>query len=581
MATTNEKKIHTEEIEIRSQALMQLLSDTSIYWKDDLEDVDRTFTIDAPFYNFVWSWEACCQAGIPRDSDSESTKEARKDLSDLLGLVQTSNTRESYFKARDNILKTKKIKFEYLWTIFGHGQQVYANSFLEEMQMLEVHDFWEQGEALEVLCRGVDWDGAKLATYHYYFSIKEYQGERPINSLDVVPVDLFNVANTAPDNSDLRTKLIERGRRFCELCSQDSGALQCEYVGDALTDATSLHRLNPVRMKEARHKEASSGADSRFYDMVPYNIPRKDRGVIIDNWTFLNSARNPRWFPSPPLGVRPGGVFLTCQCLVCKLSPIQKVANASAKAFANDEEMLVLLPPKLLGFVLKSKIWAQFAVDKMQRTYLRGSLELTKAFDEELQLNEDDKDLLLALVNGHQALLPQFEGSGPGIPGHNNQGTDVIEGEGQGLAIMLHGPPGVGKTLTAETIAKRTNRPLLSVSVAEIGVQPHEAEHKLTDIFADAARWQAVLLMDEADVFVEERQKGELDRNALVSELLRCLEYYEGIIILTTNRIRTIDIALQSRIHLAIQYKGLSADSSLQIYKDNLARIPPNEIEHG
>lgn len=119
------------------------------------------------------------------------------------------------------------------------------------------------------------------------------------------------------------------------------------------------------------------------------------------------------------------------------------------------------------------------------------------------------------------------------------------------------------------------------MSVAEIGVQPHEAEHKLTDIFADAARWQAVLLMDEADVFVEERQKGELDRNALVSELLRCLEYYEGIIILTTNRIRTIDIALQSRIHLAIQYKGLSADSSLQIYKDNLARIPPNEIEHG
>lgn len=73
--------------------------------------------------------------------------------------------------------------------------------------------------------------------------------------------------------------------------------------------------------------------------------------------------------------------------------------------------------------------------------------------------------------------------------------VDVVEGKGQGLVILLHGPPGVGKTLTAETVALATGKPLLSVSTAEIGIEPKEAERNLTEIFQDASRWEAVLLM--------------------------------------------------------------------------------------
>jgi hypothetical protein len=68
----------------------------------------------------------------------------------------------------------------------------------------------------------------------------------------------------------------------------------------------------------------------------------------------------------------------------------------------------------------------------------------------------------------------------------------------------------------------------MTVSVAEIGVTAQEAEKSLTPVVADAARWEVVLLMDEADVVVEERTKGDLQRNALVSVLLRSLKYYEG-----------------------------------------------------
>ena len=67
-----------------------------------------------------------------------------------------------------------------------------------------------------------------------------------------------------------------------------------------------------------------------------------------------------------------------------------------------------------------------------------------------------------------------------------------------------------------------------------------------------------MVLLDEADVFLEERTKLDLERNALVSVFLRVLEYYEGILILTSNRIGTFDEAFKSRVQLAIHYPLLS-----------------------
>lgn len=52
-----------------------------------------------------------------------------------------------------------------------------------------------------------------------------------------------------------------------------------------------------------------------------------------------------------------------------------------------------------------------------------------------------------------------------------------------------------------------------------------------------------------------------------------------GIIILTTNRVRSIDAAVQSRIHLAIQYHDLSTQQRLAIYKNRLKWIPDEDIK--
>ena len=88
---------------------------------------------------------------------------------------------------------------------------------------------------------------------------------------------------------------------------------------------------------------------------------------------------------------------------------------------------------------------------------------------------------------------------------------------------------------------------------------PSELERNLRLILGRTKTFRAVLLLDEADMFVEARTTQNLQRNALVSIFLRELEYYRGILFLTTNLAQTFDHAFQFRIHLSIMYTDLDA----------------------
>jgi SpoVK/Ycf46/Vps4 family AAA+-type ATPase len=85
--------------------------------------------------------------------------------------------------------------------------------------------------------------------------------------------------------------------------------------------------------------------------------------------------------------------------------------------------------------------------------------------------------------------------------------------------------------------------------------------------------WGCVVLLDEADVFLEQRTLNDLERNALVSVFLRVLEYYEGILILTSNRVGTFDEAFKSRIQLSLHYENLSKGQRSRIWKNFFNRL--------
>jgi AAA+ superfamily predicted ATPase len=88
------------------------------------------------------------------------------------------------------------------------------------------------------------------------------------------------------------------------------------------------------------------------------------------------------------------------------------------------------------------------------------------------------------------------------------------------------------------------------------------------------ATWRAVLLIDEADVFLERRSLHDMHRNAMVSVFLRVLEYYSGILFLTTNRVTTFDDAFKSRIHIPIRYTDLTVESRKQIWRNFCGMVP-------
>ncbi|KAI7306926.1 hypothetical protein KC326_g7763 [Hortaea werneckii] len=116
-------------------------------------------------------------------------------------------------------------------------------------------------------------------------------------------------------------------------------------------------------------------------------------------------------------------------------------------------------------------------------------------------------------------------------------------------------------------ISEWLRRPLISLTVADIGTTETRVEQELTKWFDLAEAWNAVLLVDEADIFLEQRKNRDLSRNGLVSAFLRRMEYFRGLLFLTTNRVGQIDDAFVSRVHMAIGYERLSPDFRRNIWE--------------
>jgi len=198
---------------------------------------------------------------------------------------------------------------------------------------------------------------------------------------------------------------------------------------------------------------------------------------------------------------------------------------------------------KVPGYSFTAKMWGEFSVAKLRQIVFSD-----KAF-EYLVLEKEKKLLIQSLITNSKKGF-----------------TDVIEGKGGGVVFLLHGPPGVGKTLTAEAVSELLHRPLYSINIGELGVTTAELEKSLKKILELACDWNAIVLLDEADIFLEKRSLNDVQRNALVGIFLRLLEYNQSVLFLTSNRVRSFDEAFHSRISLALYYKPLDQPGRKQIW---------------
>ncbi|TLD11882.1 hypothetical protein PspLS_11309 [Pyricularia sp. CBS 133598] len=270
-----------------------------------------------------------------------------------------------------------------------------------------------------------------------------------------------------------------------------------------------------------------------------------------------------------------------CSCSVCRTGKSLRLEYGFGPAdfegldlsdrFPTDNEVettvdllaYLLLPEEIPAYVFRTRTWEKL-----------WTVKFSPAQFKEDMINDlvmDDKRLQTL-----KALSKSFvreNKMGRPMKVDHQWSADFVEGKGSGLIFLLHGSPGIGKTFTAECIAEYVKRPLMVLTSSDIGTDPTQVEKNLERNFKTATSWGAVLLIDEADVFMERRSTQDLVRNSLVAGFLRALEFYRGILFLTTNRVGSFDDAFISRIHVQLRYPPFKDEERQKVWQTFISKL--------
>ncbi|KAJ5094968.1 hypothetical protein N7532_007259 [Penicillium argentinense] len=520
---------------------------------------------------------------LKRQSRREKKKKARKSaatkaahLKVLIKYLDTdyADTKKTLYP----LLEANTITFDLLWALFKPNTIAYCPTYgnADEPRAFKIEyaikeSSFMKGQWYSVEGRYLEYDGKDFGFGTMSAEVESFKGARKITSLACYPLQYHR------DSEALRARLIERGKRFVALRGMNyrfhkgmafykkkrSFVIKVNINGRVMIDPAIHRRINPnypistVRPKDPDlldpseagmsdvEEEASDGcccggSESDSENGGCSDTPRTVYKVVEGD------DGNPRVVE---VEVDENGQEITKE----KMDRIEgDAANPQEREFTEEE--LLIASPVVLGFAFSEKLWLEFTISGI------SDIEWdVDAFDS-LVLPSNQKSIVKALVESHTFHAAENI-------------DDVIQGKGKGLVAVLHGPPGTGKTLTAEGIAELLRRPLYMVSAGELGTDSRTLEGELNKILDIAHSWGAVLLLDEADIFLEKRTIHDIHRNALVSIFLRLLEYFQGILFLTTNRVETFDDAFQSRIHVALRYGDLASKAKRSIWKMFLERV--------
>lgn len=197
--------------------------------------------------------------------------------------------------------------------------------------------------------------------------------------------------------------------------------------------------------------------------------------------------------------------------------------------------------------------------------------ELVDIKTEELDkviLPHEGKRSILAVIKQHQHRKKIFEEWGLG---------SVME-YGRGMTMLFWGPPGTGKTWASQCIAKAMGKKLNILDNAKLQSSvPGEMERNLKAEFAQAARDKAILMLDECDSLLMKRDGMGMILSSEINCLLTEIEKFEGMVILTTNRVGELDKALERRISLVVNFPPPDLEQRVQIWK----RFLPEKLPVG
>ncbi|KAK7432423.1 hypothetical protein QQZ08_000985 [Neonectria magnoliae] len=505
------KPLVIDSIIIQSPFLKRVLGKVFEGYQGVVTDVSR-LKFHAPFECFVHRWDRFAAARQDASHDHITRDHIEllfKVMKDELGdIIQL---REDYFKNR-------AVSFEHVWTLFPPGCTVWGSAKGKPVTAQFNLGYYAKtpcGNVYRLQCKIIDWDGKIMGWADLNLQIGEFIGTVPFSQLNCYPLEYH------PHLDAAKAVLLARGVRFEKL----AGYRYKSYKGVAIWHVDS-------------NKSRKENVQSR---------------IVIDgeNWEKLNPDQTV-WLSRLHPDIEP----------ITEDSTFDSDSENDSTSDDGDivdrtrppltEEQLIMTYPIVRGYALKNKRWMEFFIDDVAEVNFNG-----QAFSS-LVLPEDQKELILAFAQSQVKYKDAFD--------------DIISGKGKGIIMLLSGGPGIGKTLTAESVAEEMKVPLYIMSAGDLGTEADEVEDNLGHILEMVANWNAVLLLDECDVFLEARCANDIARNRIVSIFLRTLEYYEGILFLTTNRVRNMDPAFQSRIHMSLEYPALDSAARETVWRGFLGR---------
>lgn len=512
----NEDDLSSTKLFANAQPIRQLLYDVIGNYPSDPINVEDV-QIESPYWSLFYYREELEEKGVKKFEENDD-QESLAHLKLLLSWIDTHfETERASFK-RCVKGSPKAISYDHLWTIFRPGTIIFSEILQQPRAFRVTNLSYDNGEVASLIlhCSFVDFDGDRVGSRKSSLCIPKYSGVLDIEDLPAMPLDFIENAN------EVREALMERGRKFEGYFGQH----YLQYDGIALKripDGYARFNVNGRVM-----------VDCKTYHRIEPNDSFRVLGLNNSD----DSTRRER--------------------LMRRITGNNQFVSDKIDHEKLSDDDLLLCNATVRGYSFTVKKFLEFFVDQLSPIQWN-----TRCFDD-LVLDVEIKRTVQALVATHAQKREVFD--------------DIVKGKGQGLVCVLHGPPGVGKTLTAECVAEYVQRPLYMVSSGDLGTNSVDLDKTLTRIMDMTSTWRAVLLIDEADVFLERRSLHDLHRNAMVSVFLRVLEYYAGILFLTTNRVNTFDDAFKSRIHIPIRYTELSIESRIQIWR-NFCKMVPGGVD--
>ncbi|KAF0559059.1 P-loop containing nucleoside triphosphate hydrolase protein [Gigaspora margarita] len=417
---------------------------------------------------------------------------------------------------RTRMLSNNAVSFDMLWVFYAQNIPVFYTCKTTGQWLGGIisssyvkFDPFTQRKLFVISIRVIDYDGVGFKRCNIFREIEEFEGEVNFSALPVMPSQICKVQNR------LMKIITENGKRFFELASEK----HFKNYNGSLFRWKKTGKCMQLEKRNANGRVMidlqSFAVMNPDYDMDNALPPNKcDVELLVDNGVYLEKDK------------------------------------------IYQEEIYLQAPAVVYGFSFALKKWGMFEVSKFM------DIQFDKVALDYLVMPQNKKEIIKGLVKQYADPNKMTE----------ENGLDPIRKKGNGCIFLCYGPPGTGKTLTAESVAEFLERPLWMLSVHELGAEPKDLEQQLAKILEISYAWKSVLLLDEADIYLEKRNTTDLKRNMMVGVFLRLLEYYQGVLFLTTNRVVNFDDAICSRVSMFIHYTKLGPSERHSVWTNFIKR---------